>query len=155
MIRETNIRDSYKYYRRNVECPLDIKTYMHIATGFIAFKIRKMFEGFDVQLSGGRSLGTVGIRGRRMKFDENGSVVGLAPDWKNTIELWNRNPEAKANKEFIYHLNEHTNGIKYNLVWWKAGMLIADKLLYSLTFCKPNRRKLTRLLKEGKEYITD
>ena len=63
MIRTTNLRDSYKYYARNVESPIDIRRYLYIATGFIAFKIKKMFEGYDVQLSGGKSLGTIGVGG--------------------------------------------------------------------------------------------
>ena len=155
MIRVTNLRDSHKYYKRKSENPVDVKTYLHIVTGFIAFKMRKMFEGYDIELSGGKSLGTVGIRGRRFKRNSEGKLRGLSINWKETNILWAAKPEAKVNREFIYYLNEHSNGVRYNLVWWKAGMKIGNKLLYSLTFSKMNKRKLTKLIREGKEYITD
>jgi hypothetical protein len=156
MIIKINIRDSYKFYKNTVEGAKDIKTYMNVATGYLKFLSMKLLEGFQVQLSNGSSLGTFAIVGKKLKptIDENGKVRGLAPDWKSTMELWGRDATAKENKTMVYYLNEHTAGYKYNLVWWKTDMKIGNKFLYSFTFCKPVKRALSKMLREGKEYLT-
>lgn len=154
-IDKINMRDSYKFYKANSEVPLDIKTYMHIITGFLYFLICKVIDGFQVQLAGGNSLGTIAVVGKKPKvfYDDNGNVRGLAVDWKATNEYWANNAEAKEKKERLYHLNEHTNGIRYNFVWWKTDMKIANKYLYSFTLCKPAKRALVKRIREGKEYL--
>lgn len=160
MIRTTNIRDSYyKQYVKTESVPVSRIIYTKIVIGFISFVMRKVFEGFDVRLAGGKSLGTIGIRGRRLnpKIDEDGNITGLSTDWKLTYELWNSDPEAKANNNRIYYMNEHSSSIRYKISWWSEGMVIANKYLYSLVFTygpKGNRRKLAKKIKEeDKEYL--
>lgn len=156
MIETVNIRDSYKHYRENNERPVDIKTYMHIATGFLSFMMKKVLDGFQVQVSNAHSMGVFAVVGKKPKIriDDEGNIKGLAIDWKETNKLWTDNPEAKEKKQYVYHTNEHSNGIRYNLVWWKTDMKIGNKYLYSFTFCKPAKRKLAALIRTGKEYLT-
>lgn len=155
MVKVINMRDSYKYYKSKSENPLDIKTYMHIITGFLLFLANKIIDGFQVQMAGGNSLGTFAVVGKKIKpyTDAKGNLRGIAPDWATTKKMWAENPEAKKNKQLAYYFNEHSNGIKYNFVWWKTDMKIANKYLYSFTFCKPAKRALSERIKEGKEYL--
>lgn len=158
MIETVTVRDSYKYYKDNTTDPIPPKEYYRIISGFLKFIMKKVFEGHNVQLSNGQSLGAIGIRGTKMKprLNDEGQIRGLAPDWGSTRKLWNENPEAKATKKIVYHFNEHTNGISYRLVWWRKKMKIANKFIYSLVFTKGpkgNKRHLSKLLKEGKEYL--
>lgn len=127
-----------------------------------------MFEGFDVRLGAARTLGTIGIRGKFVEprviiitdestGEEKEEIRGVSIDWKNTRELWKSDPEAGIRGDKIYHLNEHSNGIRYRICWWTTGMNIANKKLYTLNFTlgpKGNKRRLARLVKdENKEYL--
>lgn len=156
MIEKINIRDGYKYYRRNNENPVDLKTFMHIATGFLSFMMRKILDGFQVQVSNAHSMGVFAIVGRkpRITFDENGRLSGLAVDWKETNKLWAEKPELREQREYIFYTNDHSNGFRYNFVWWKTDMKIGYKNLYSFTFSKVAKRKLSANIKAGKEYLT-
>lgn len=156
MIEKVNLRDSYKYYKNTTSTPIDVKVYLYIVAGFIKFLVKKVFEGYDVQLSGGRSLGTIAIRGKRtnIRVDEiTGEIIGAATDWKATNKLWATDSIAKEQDKRIYHLNEHTNGIRYSFKWFMQGMNVANKNLYFLRFCKPNKRKGAAIFRTGKEYL--
>lgn len=162
MIPITNIRDSYKkFYRTPLSGEtkfIDRETYIKIVMGFIQFIVKRALDGFFVQLSGGGSLGAIGIVGKVKKpfIDKDGEIAGASVDGRATINLWNSNPEAKANKQLIYHLNDHTNGIAYRWVWSTQNMKIANKRLYSLSMTKGpigNRRAIARMIKDhDKEY---
>lgn len=157
-----NLRDSYKYYKTYGEHnKVDIKTYLLIVTGFIKYIMFKVFEGYDVNLSTNNSLGMLGVRGTKVipRLSDKGNIIGLAPDWVKTNELWNRNPEAKQKKELIFCMNEHTNGVRYRISWIKKGIKLSNNSLYSLIFTKGpsgNKRRLNKLIKEeGKEYLVN
>ncbi len=148
-----NIRSSYKYYKSQVEDPVDIKTYLSVVSDFIQFLMDKVFDGFEVKLPA--RLGSFQIVGRKIKpkLDEQGNVVGLAPNWAETKKLWDSNEEAKKNKELVYCFNEHTNGVKYKFLWSKKNVNVKNKTIYSIKFSRANKRRINSLLKEGKEYI--
>jgi hypothetical protein len=162
MIPKTNIRDSYyKFYRLPISGEtkfVDRETYLKIVSGFIKFIVKKALDGFFVKLSGGGSLGAIGIVGKikNVFIDKEGEIAGASVDGRATTDLWNSNPEAKEKKQLIYHLNEHTNGIAYRWVWSTTDMKIANKRLYSLSMTKgpnSNRRAIARMIKDhDKEY---
>jgi hypothetical protein len=156
MIEKVNLRDSYRFYKNNSENPVDIRIYLYILSGFMQFIAKKILDGFYVELSGGKSFGTLGIRGRKQKVlvDGEGNIKGAAVNWKATNELRASNPEAMANKEKIYFLNEHTNGYRYKVVWFQEGMKVTNKSLFYFKLSKPNKRRATALFKSGKEYLT-
>jgi hypothetical protein len=151
-MRTVNLRDSYKFYKSNEENPIDAKIYMEIVLGFIKFMMNKVFEGKDIKLQ--CELGIVGVRGKRQKprLDENGEIVGLAPDWVGTKKLWDENPEAKAKRQILYHFNEHSAGVRYKVVWFKKGFKFRNKSIYSIRFSRKNKRTISNLIKGGKEY---
>lgn len=158
MIEQKNLRDSFAFYKNSVETPvLDIRIYMSIVLGFIQFIMRRVFEGNDVRLSVNQSLGTIAVRGTKItpRINEEGRITKLAPDWGATKKLWACNPEAKEKKEVLYCFNEHTNGIRYRIVWYLQGIKVPNKSLYSLIFSKGvngNKRLLSKHIKQGKEY---
>lgn len=145
MIEQLTLVDSYKTYRKSVGEPLTKVEYANITGGLFRFMMERVWDGHDVELSGGRSLGTIAIRGSK--------TGKLRTDWKQTYILWNSNPQAKAANERIYYMNDHSNGISYHYCWWKEGMKIGNKKLYSFKFAKPNKRMLKKLIFEGREFI--
>lgn len=147
-----NLRDSYSTYKEQVEEPIDIKTYMYIVNGFMKFLMYRLFRVGEITLPD--KLGTLSIIGKKQKIKvEEGKIKGCSPDWKSTKELWENNPEAKANKQLVYHFNEETNGVRYKFFWAKKNVAMTNKTLYTLKLARNNKRLLSRLIKEGKEYL--
>jgi hypothetical protein len=152
MIPRLNIDKARSWYWRTFQKPkkenaFDRDTYRRVVSGMVEYIMDKVFEGNFVQLSGGDSLGSIGILGRKLEptLDEEGNIKGLPIAWKKTYELWNSNPEAKERKDKVYCFNENTDGISYNLVWIKRDAKLKNKIFYNLTFCKGNKRRLRRL----------
>lgn len=129
------------------------KIYNSIVQGYLKFIVKKIFEGHDIRL--GAKLGIVGIRGKKIKptVDKNGKIRGIAPSWGKTFKLWNSDPVAKEKRQMIYCFNEHSDGIKYRIVWYKKSVIVKNKIYYGLTFTDDNRKMLWKLANEGKEYL--
>lgn len=148
-----NLRDSYKHYKSEVKESVDIKVYLEIASEFMKFIMKKVFDGFEVKLPA--RLGSFQIIGRKVKpkLNEEGEIANLAPDWVKTKALWESNPKAKLNKELVYCFNEHTNGVRYKFLWSKKNVNVINKGIYSIKFSRANKRKINELVKQGKEYM--
>lgn len=63
----------------------------------------------------------------------------LAIDWAATNE----------HGKVIYHLNEHSRGYKYILVWEKAPFKLKNKSFYRFVPSRFNKRRLAQLVKSG------
>jgi|VirMetMinimDraft_7_1064189.scaffolds.fasta_scaffold27790_3 hypothetical protein len=149
-----NLRDSYKLYKESVENPTDIKTYLLLAADYNKFLIDKVLEGKSITLPS--RMGTLEIVGRKTKirFDEDGKIIGLAPDWVKTKELWDKNPQAKKEKKRVFHLNEDTGGYRFKFLWSKKNVLVENKTLYSLRLTRTNKRAVHENIKNGVQYKT-
>lgn len=155
-----NLTDSYSTYTNRIEegkTKVNKKLYLEIVYGFMKFTVDRMVEGDEIFLGAGESLGSIRVQGHKVKprLNENGEVRGLAPDWVKTKELYAKDPQAKAEKRVLYCFNEHTDGIRYKIVWKRFFAKLKSNSLYNLTFTKgPNgvKRKVSNAVKSGKEY---
>lgn len=151
-----NVRSSYNQYKKTTNNEIvDSKTYIDYANEFNRFLAEKVIEGYEITLPS--RLGTLSIIGKKQKirFDEDGNIKGLAPDWVKTKKLWEDNPEAKAKKQLLYHTNSHTDNTIYKFLWSKNRILITNKILYSLKMTRTNKRAVNELVtKMNKKYVT-
>jgi hypothetical protein len=149
-----NLRDSYKLYKETVEKPTDIQTYLRLAADYNKFLINKVQEGKEVTLPS--RMGTLSIVGRKqtIRFDEEGKIKGMAPDWVKTKQLWETNLQAKEEKKLLYHINSHTDGVRYKYLWSKKNVLVENKTLYSLRLTRTNKRAVHSKILEGAQYKT-
>lgn len=147
-----NLRDSYKLYKTVSGAPVDVKIYLKIVAEYNKFLISKVLNGAVVTLPA--RLGTLRIIGRKqeIKYDEQGNVMGLAPDWVKTKQLWDKSPKAKENRKLVYHTNNHTEGVIYRFFWSKKNVLVENKNLFSLRLTRTNKREVNKLLIEGTQY---
>lgn len=147
-----NIRTSYKDYKEDIETPVDIKVFVTICNGYMKFLMLKLLDKGELMLP--LRLGNILIRGFKSHIRvEEGKIVGAAPNWRGTKELWDSDPEAKTNKQLVYFFNEDTNGVRYSYKWSKDRVMVSNKSLYSLRMSRENKRNLSKLIKEGKEYL--
>ena len=149
-----SLKDSYKLYVRNVKNPVNLKTYLLITSIYNKFIINKVLEGNEVTLPS--RMGTLCIIGRKQKirYDENGKIIGLAPDWVKTKKLWDTNPKAKEKKQLVYHTNLHSDNTRYKYLWSKCKVLAENKTIYALRMARVNKRAVYKLIKQGKQYTT-
>lgn len=147
-----NTRDSYVVYKNMSVNPINISEYVQIINQFMKFLILKLLSTGEIILP--ERLGRLSIFGKKVNVRiENGEIKGLAPDWVKTKQLWDSDEEAKNNKQLVYHFNEETNGIRYKFFWSKNRVLVSNKTLYNLRMTRSNKRELSRLVREGKEYL--
>lgn len=146
MIEQVNLRSSFKEYKKVTPDFLLVGPYLRIVSGMFLFMLEKVLQGHDVEVGGGQSLGTLGVRGTK------GGKPGT--DWKSTYALWNKNPEARANNERIVFLNEHSSGVTYHYYWWTEGMKIGYKAVYCLKFTEGARDSLKNMVFGGQDYLT-
>lgn len=147
-----NTRDSYVVYKNISANPINISQYVQITNHFMKFLITKLLTTGEINIP--ERLGKLSIFGKKVNVRiEDGEIKGLAPDWVKTKQLWDSDEVAKNNKQLVYHFNEETNGIRYKFSWSKNRVLVSNKTLYNLRMTRSNKRELSRLVREGKEYL--
>lgn len=147
-----NTRDSYVVYKNMSVNPINISQYVQIINHFMKFLSFKLLSTGEINIP--ERLGKLSIFGKKVNVRiEDGEIKGLAPDWVKTKQLWESDEEAKNNKQLVYHFNEETNGIRYKFAWSKNRVLVSNKTLYNLRMTRSNKRELSRLVREGKEYL--
>ena len=147
-----NTRDSYVVYKNMSVNPINISQYVQIINHFMKFLSSKLLSTGEINIP--ERLGKLSIFGKKVNVRiEDGEIKGLAPDWVKTKELWDSDLIAKQNKQLVYHFNEETNGIRYKFAWSKNRVLVSNKTLYNLRMTRSNKRELSKLVREGKEYL--
>ena len=147
-----NTRDSYVVYKNMSVNPINISQYVQIINHFMKFLSSKLLSTGEINIP--ERLGKLSIFGKKVNVRiEDGEIKGLAPDWVKTKELWDSDPIAKQNKQLVYHFNEETNGIRYKFAWSKNRVLVSNKTLYNLRMTRSNKRELSKLVREEKEYL--
>lgn len=154
MIRKTNLRQSYKQYKENVNNPLGINDYLKINADYNQFLMDKVLVGHEVTLP--VKFGTLCVIGRKQKprFDKDGKLLGMSPDWVKTKKLWAENPKAKAERKRVFHINSHTDGVRYKFLWSKVRVMVGNKTLYALRVTRANKRALHKRIIAGNNFIT-
>ena len=151
---KTNLRESYRHYRKRVEDPLDQKRYLALNAAYNRFLLEKVLDGHEVTLPS--RMGTLCITGKKQKvrFDDEGNIKGLAPDWVATKALRGKSEKARKERKIVYHINNETGGYRYRFTWSKKNAIVANKTLYSLKMTRGNKREASKRIKEGTQYIT-
>lgn len=149
------IRDAYTFYRKLNKHGVLLPEFLDIVTGYAKYIMDRLLDGDTVQLP--ERLGTLEFSGIKVKprLDEDGNIKGLSPDWKKTNELWNRCPECKEKKEFVYFFNEHSQGIRYKLRWSKKRVFVSNKEFYTFKLSFTNRKRFKDSILNGSEYLVE
>lgn len=147
-----NISDCYSYYIRDSKKIIDKKDYIKICNDFMCYLFNELINKGEIVLP--LKLGKISILGKKVNFKLNeGKIEGLAPDWVSTKKLWEEDKEARDKKQLVYHFNENTNGVRYKFYWNKSKVLVSNKSLFRLKMSRANKRTLSKLVKNGKEYL--
>ena len=145
--------DYYYHYKYKQVCTAKIKLfdYKTLCGIYNKFLANRLIDGKDIILAG--ELGAILIRGKKENPKViNNNIYGLALDKKATLELWNKNKEAKEKKEKLYIMNDRTNYIRYNVVYEPCIYSVKHLYLYSFKLALGAKKKLKEAILEGQEY---
>ena len=110
-----------------------------------------LYKGIDFRMP--YKLGmlrVIKLKTRGLVYDDNGNLLrkDYVKDFSSTMKLWERDPQAKIDRKYIYFLNEHTDGFVYKFSWNKYTVNIQNIRSYKF---KPTRSNKLWLY----EVITD
>lgn len=155
--RNIGFRNFVRYYRnkyKKSERP-DISVFRDLVNSYHKFIRNKIIEGHQVVLP--QYCGALWIVGkkdnpRKAKNVETNLLLGIVPNWAETLKLWKRDPEAKAKKKIIYCDNLHTDGVRYKISWLRKNARNGNIMFYFFRPCKEFRRSVHKRIMEGAEY---
>lgn len=143
------IRDYYKFYKKDVNNPIDKKLYNEIITKYNT-EIKNLiieenlvyqlpYLGFEVILK----------KQKRVPKIKNGKLLNnIPPDWKATKELWEKDEEAKEKKLLVRYDNYHTSNYIYRIYFKKFKSKIKNKSLFKFQPNRSFKRQLSARIKD-------
>lgn len=136
--------DFYEYYiadkQENDLYYVTYKEYRKIISDYFKQVLENMYKGYTFYIPFG--LGKTYIIKKKIGIE----VDSLTPDWNLTNKYG----------KLVYHLNEHSNGYRYNFKWDKSACKNKGHQLYRLVFTRGNKRQLAEYIKTGTyDYIEE
>ena len=104
-------------------------------------------------------LGSIVMSKRKQKvyINDEGKISrqGYMIDWKRTKEMWERSPEKKEQKKFVYYDNPELKGYLAKVSWYKPLPHMNKYRWYRFRFTRQNRKFLSSILKAFPESINN
>lgn len=146
----------YRYYSKNLEGQVNASEYSKILKDFNQRVIDEvLLTGKIFYLPFG--LGKVSVVSRipKVELNDNFEVVkhNMPINWKGTLELWERDAEAKEQKKLIYYDNRNTKDKVYRFKWDRSGCRISGIKAYMFTPSRKLKRTLAKYLNENGKLI--
>lgn len=138
------VSDMYDFYiegiDKNSKYYVDRKLFRTIVEEYITFINDSILDGHIFYLPNG--MGQVYVNKRKVIPGK----VGMSVDWV-LYEKYGK---------LIRHLNEHSNGYKYNFKWNKGTCKFRNNVMYRLTMVRNMKRTLARYIIDlKKDYMED
>lgn len=110
----------YKAFKnKHPELNIPPSLFNQVVTDFnLAIRDKIIMEGFEFHMYSAGTLAVYKYK-RKIRKSKKTGRYNLPIDKKATWELWNSNPIAKAEKRYVYHMNEHTDGFSAKIFWLK------------------------------------
>lgn len=159
------IGDYYKYYKANIstkELPLGTpvnnlsynipaKKYRAVLVSIFRKAREKMIlNNLEYTLPCKMGKITICKFKKKIKLDEEGNLVArLAVDYRATRELWATDEQSKLAKRVVFHLNDHTEGYTFKIVWVKNNCTMYKKKFYKLIPIREFKRELPKLMSQN------
>jgi hypothetical protein len=131
------VRDYYKYYKKNVENPVEYSKYVKVISELNELVIDDILNKSQDYILPVLGLTLTIRKDERKPQIKNGKLYNnRPPDWQKTNALWDIDPEAKAKKVLVRHINSHTSGFVYRIFCHKFNSSLKNKYFYKF---KPSR----------------
>lgn len=98
-------------------------------------------------------LGMIALRKFKPKIglDKDGNLINKLPvNPRATRELWDANPDAKANKVFVRYTNKHSDGYVFTIHYYKKYKAkFKNKTLYDFQFVREFKNHVSKMAQKG------
>ena len=156
------ISDYYNHYMNSFELSKDDssnnpfyvskKDYNSIIEDFHAMIIDEIID-FNYEFKLPFDLGMLALRKFKptLKVDENGKLINKLPvDIRSTMNLWDKNEEAKKNKVLVRYTNKHSRGYVFTIHYYKKYKArFKNKTLYSFETVRSFKEKVNKRASTG------
>lgn len=168
-IKSENFYDFYSIMHFKAKCPkknrviidrssqffITYSKYCKIIDEFnLAIRDEILENSFDFNLP--FRMGLLGIRKKKLTpwLDDTGKLINPLPvDWKATLDLWEADPKAKAQKKRVRHFNEHTGGYIAQWYYSTSKATYQWKSAYAFIPCRTAKLKLSAILKDTTKTV--
>lgn len=159
LLAHIKLHDFYKHYKSNYmklknrliskDSPyyVDKSTYTNILEDFNLLLRKQIIEGKTITIP--LRMGNLAIRKYKAKVKViDGKIKGLAPNWKETLDLWENDESAYKKKTLVRHLNKNTNGFIAKIDWLKSSCKIKNRSYFKFIPCRTFKRAVKDVLKD-------
>ena len=143
--------DYYKHYKKNTRNAVDSKTHRNVLREMNKTLGNELATiGYEIKLP--KRMGIIRLHKTKSKcwFDKGKLKTNKPVDFKTTIELWNRNPAAKAKKTLVRYENAHSDGYTFKIFYSKKSANYKNKSIYQIQVNRQVKRKLNESIKLNK-----
>jgi hypothetical protein len=150
-INKYGITDIYKDYKKDGG-KVDKKTFRKVLNSINKALFHLiLYEGFDFKIPYRLGNFVIYLKKNIPKLDENGNLKknSLPVNWKETLQLWEENEEARREKKLIYYTNKYIG----KLYWDKRTCMVKNQRFFDFRLMKQNRSKMAEFLREMKTVI--
>lgn len=155
----------FKYFKEKVDNRIKIytKSKYNISAGVyynVVSDINKLlgeeivYDGLELTLP--CRMGIIGLKKVKRNLwihKGTGKAAGYPVNLKETKDLWDSDPEAKAAKRYVFFMNEHTNQNLYKVWYDRKPAVFTYKRVYRFKTCRYLNRELAKVLKDNKLKI--
>lgn len=142
--------DFYAYYQKmgGILCRKQFGDILKKMNQMISEKI---LEGYSFKMP--CRMGVLAVTKKKEFLDiKDGKAVTNRPiDFKSTLELWEKYPEAKEEKKLVRFLNKHSNGYIYKIAFNRFYATYKNKSVYSVQVNRQIKRNLAQKIFSGFE----
>ena len=151
--------DSYNLYKQlDYKKKVKKKVFNKVVRMYTQFLQDELIENGYASFPENTGYLVIHGRTKKPKINDDGRIV-LNRDrrppinWKETNKLWAEHPELREKREYIYHLNEHTNYVQYATQWVKTKTPLWHKDTMEFTACRKVKRRISNAIQNGAEYL--
>lgn len=146
------INDFYKFYSKNYTAKRNKVTsqiYKRIVREFNQSIVDEIiFSNYEFKLP--YRLGTFSLRKLKPKVEiNNGVIVNKNPiNIRATMDLWDKDENAKSKRIKIRYVNKHTNGYIFFIKYFKKNAIFNNKSAYSFVFFRKINNQIHKAVTE-------
>jgi len=147
---EYGMVDYYNYYCKNNSYKITKNEHneiLSILNKFVADEIVETGKEFILPCRSG-NISIVKIK-RGLKILPDQKIINTSPpNWKETLNLWAKDPEAKERKILIRHSNIHTGGYVYIIKYNKYNATFKNKTVIDFNPVRDFKRAVTKRIND-------
>ena len=142
-------RDYYRYYKQQGGT-LDYLTFSGILRDYnVGSHDYIISKNYRYRLPKRMGIITITKYKNYVTFENGELKTNLPIDWNATLNLWEADEQAKANKVILRVENTHSNRYTFKLRYLKSQANYRNKTVYSMNFNRTLKNKLTKAIHNG------